>query len=66
MAETTIYLKKGTSPEIIQRAEQILNQLEGTERVLIDTSDGEIKLEYNGDVLAENKIISVLTEQGLL
>lgn len=41
MAETTIFVKEATTDSIIQQIEQLLNQIDGVERVLIDTEDGE-------------------------
>lgn len=46
MAETSFYVQGATKSEPIQQIEHLLHGLEGIERVLIDTEDGEVKVEY--------------------
>ena len=45
--EETIFIKQATSEKPIQAIEQCLHELNGIERVLIDTDDGEVKIEYD-------------------
>ncbi|GFZ87334.1 hypothetical protein GCM10010978_28910 [Compostibacillus humi] len=66
MAETTIFVKEATTDSIIQQIEQLLNQIDGVERVLIDTEDGEVKLEFDTDKITEEEIASMLMEQNYL
>ncbi|HLT55265.1 MAG TPA: hypothetical protein VK057_04095 [Bacillota bacterium] len=66
MAETTIFVKEATTDSIIQQIEQLLNQIDGVERVLIDTEDGEVKLEFDMDKITEEEIASMLMEQNYL
>lgn len=66
MAETTIFVKEATIDSIIQQIEQLLNQIDGVERVLIDTEDGEVKLEFDTDKITEEEIASMLMEQNYL
>lgn len=66
MAETTIFVKEATTDSIIQQIDQLLNQIDGVERVLIDTEDGEVKLEFDMDKITEEEIASMLMEQNYL
>lgn len=66
MAETTIFVKEATTDSIIQQIEQLLNQIDGVERVLIDTEDGEVKIEFDMDKITEEEIASMLMEQNYL
>lgn len=66
MAEITFFVKEATTGQVIQQIEQILNEYDGMERVLIDTEDGEIKIEFNDDVITEEQIATALMEQNYL
>lgn len=58
MAELTIFVnEKG---EGLQQIEQTLNQLDGIERVLGDTDDGELKIAFDDGKISGNRIISIL------
>jgi copper chaperone CopZ len=62
MSEQTIFIKEATSePEII-KVEEILNQLSGIERVLIDTDDGEVKIEFDEMIISKERIITILID----
>ena len=54
--EETIFIKQATSEKPIQAIEQCLHELNGVERVLIDTDDGEVKIEFDeqGDFKGKN------------
>ena len=47
MAEATVFVKEAIEPGAIQLIETFLNQLEGIERVFIDTADGEVIVEFD-------------------
>lgn len=66
MAEITFFVKEATTGQVIQQIEQILNEYDGMERVLIDTEDGEIKIEFNDDIITEEQIATALMEQNYL
>ncbi|MBU8792419.1 hypothetical protein NSA56_13205 [Oceanobacillus caeni] len=66
MAEITLFVKEATTGQVIQQIEQILNEYDGMERVLIDTEDGEIKIEFNDDIITEEQIATALMEQNYL
>jgi copper chaperone CopZ len=57
MAEETIFVKEATSSQSIQQIEQLLNELSGIERVLIDTGDGEVKVQYDDKRISKERII---------
>ncbi len=58
MAEITIYANEATSGEPIQQIEQALHQLDGIERVLADTDDGELKIEFDEEKFQENELLA--------
>ena len=63
MAEITFFVKEATTGQVIQQIEQILNEYDGMERVLIDTGDGELKIEFNDDIITGEQIATALMEQ---
>lgn len=62
MTEETIFIKEATSEETIQAIEQFLHELNGVERVLIDTDDGEVKIEYDEKVISKERIMITLNQ----
>lgn len=62
MSETTIFVKEATSSSQIQQIEEILNRLDGIIRVLIDTTDGEIKIEFDHKELSREDIEMAIRE----
>jgi frataxin-like iron-binding protein CyaY len=66
MAEITFFVKEATTGQVIQQIEQILNEYDGMERVLIDTEDGELKIEFNDDIITGEQIATALLEQNYL
>ncbi|MFD2759611.1 heavy-metal-associated domain-containing protein [Lentibacillus juripiscarius] len=62
MAEITIYANEATSGEPIQQIEQALHQLDGIERVLADTDDGELKIEFDEEKISGKRIVGTLQE----
>ncbi|WP_068674856.1 heavy-metal-associated domain-containing protein [Oceanobacillus sp. Castelsardo] len=66
MAEITFFVKEATTGQVIQHIEHFLNEYDGMERVLIDTEDGEIKIEFNDNVITEEQIATALMEQNYL
>jgi copper chaperone CopZ len=60
--EETIFIKEATSEEPIQAIERFLHELNGVERVLIDTDDGEIKIEFDDRVISRERIIITLNQ----
>lgn len=62
MSEATILIKEATNAKQIQEVEYLINQLEGVERVLIDTADGEVKVEFDDQVVSKEDILSILKD----
>ena len=60
--EETIFIKQATSEEPIQAIEQCLHELNGVERVLIDTDDGEVKIEYDEQMISRERIMITLNQ----
>lgn len=62
MAEETIFVSGATSEEPIQQVEQLLNQLDGVERVLVDTADGEVKIKFDDKRVSRERIVITLQQ----
>jgi copper chaperone CopZ len=65
VADMTIFIKEATSKQPIQTLETILMQMDGIERALVDTEDGEVKITYNESQVAQEKIKNKIQEHGL-
>lgn len=65
MYNATIYVKEATSGGAIQTVESLLLQSEGIERAIVDTDDGEIKVEFDHNKISHQQIITMLEEHGL-
>ncbi|WP_085991547.1 heavy-metal-associated domain-containing protein [Oceanobacillus senegalensis] len=66
MTEVTFFVKEATTEPEIQQIEQLLNEYDGMERVLIDTDDGELKIEFDENIITEEQIATALIEQNYL
>lgn len=62
MTEETLFIQEATSSEPIQQIEQFLHELNGVERVLIDTNDGEVKIEFDEKKVSRERIIITLRQ----
>ena len=62
MAEETILIPSATSRAPIQQIQQLLQGKDGIERVLIDTNDGELKIEYDEKKISSENIHAHLKE----
>jgi copper chaperone CopZ len=62
MTEETIFIKEATSGESIQAIERFLHELNGVERVLIDTDDGEVKIEFDEKVISRERIMITINQ----
>jgi sulfur transfer complex TusBCD TusB component (DsrH family) len=47
MAHSTFFISEATGEKGIQSLERFLINYNGIERALVDTDDGEVKIEYN-------------------
>ena len=62
MAEETISVNEATSGEPIQQIERLLNQLDGIERVLVDTADGDVKIAFDDKKISRERIVLTLQQ----
>lgn len=62
MAVETIFVNEATSEKPIQEIESLLNQLDGIERVLLDTTDGEVKVEFDDKKISIEQIVITLKQ----
>ncbi|MCM3729505.1 hypothetical protein M3226_28365 [Neobacillus cucumis] len=65
VANLTIYVKDAVNEQPIQSLESILSQMDGIERALVDTEDGEVKIEYNETRVSPEKIKETVLQHGL-
>ncbi|ADU94129.1 heavy-metal-associated domain-containing protein [Geobacillus sp. Y412MC52] len=64
MAEATFYIDGATSPQPIARIERLLSGLDGVERSLVDTEDGEVKIQFDEKKISEECIVLTLQQHG--
>ncbi|WP_047986055.1 hypothetical protein [Ornithinibacillus californiensis] len=62
MNEHTIFVKEATTESGIWEVELLLNQLHGIERVIVDTNDGEVKIEFDDKLISKEQIVTTLVE----
>ncbi|QHC05831.1 hypothetical protein GRQ40_11395 [Anoxybacillus sp. PDR2] len=62
MSEATFFVTEAVSQQSIQQIEQLLSSLDGVERVLIDTADGEIKVEFDDKKISKERMIITLQQ----
>lgn len=62
MSKATIFVKEAAGERQIQQIEQLITQIEGVERVLLDTDDGELKIEFDDRKVSKEEIISTLEQ----
>jgi len=65
VANLTIYVKDAVNEQPIQSLESILSKMDGIERALVDTEDGEVKIEYNETQVSPDKIKETVLQHGL-
>lgn len=66
MAEVTITVKGATSGPPIQEIEHFLHEFDGIDRVLVDTADGELKIEFDEKKISGDRIIGSLQQQNFM
>ncbi|MEH7331846.1 hypothetical protein V7161_04360 [Neobacillus drentensis] len=62
----TVNLNVAGKDQSIQTLETILFGMDGIERALVDTEDGEVKIEYNENELSQEKIRNTILQNGYL
>ncbi|WP_044022525.1 heavy-metal-associated domain-containing protein [Bacillus sp. SG-1] len=62
--ELTLYVKEATERGTIQELENILLKLNGVERALVDTEDGEVKISYDGSQISRKEVEENIQQNG--
>lgn len=65
MADITFFVKEAVKEQPIQTLETILMEMEGVERALVDIEDGEVKIAYNENQVAQENIKNRIKQHGL-
>jgi hypothetical protein len=65
MDEMTLRVKEATDRTAIQNLENALLSLDGIERALVDTGDGEVKITYNSDKISRVEVEEIIQQNGL-
>jgi copper chaperone CopZ len=64
METITIFVKEAISEKPIQELESIVSTMEGVERALVDTADGEVKITFDSQQLSKEAILEKIREDG--
>ncbi|MGJ9385361.1 MULTISPECIES: heavy-metal-associated domain-containing protein [Salipaludibacillus] len=59
----TLFIKEATNEEPIQTLETVLMQMDGIERALVDTKDGEVKITYHESQISEEEITGTIQKR---
>jgi cation transport ATPase len=62
--ELTLYVKEATERGSIQDLENILLKMNGVERALVDTEDGEVKITYNANQISRQELEENIHQKG--
>lgn len=64
METITLFVKEATSEKPIRALEAIVTAMEGVERALVDTSDGEVKITFDEKQLTEEQLVETIKQDG--
>jgi hypothetical protein len=64
LKETTFFIKEAASPSVIESLEDVLTDIEGVERALVDLTDGGVKIQFNENQISEEQIAFILQGHG--
>jgi cation transport ATPase len=64
MGTSTFFINKIDGEKDIQSLEQYLSAIPGIERVLMDTADNELKIEFNEQEIEQKYIVEKIEGQG--
>lgn len=64
METITIFVKEATSEKPIQELESVITAVDGVERALVDTADGEVKITYDNKRLSKEVIVEKIRQDG--
>ncbi|WP_078410079.1 heavy-metal-associated domain-containing protein [Priestia abyssalis] len=62
MNETTFFLKETATDQSIINVEHILAGMKGIEKVSVDTTDGEVKVEFDHTKISRERIAITLQQ----
>ncbi|KKK37759.1 metal ABC transporter ATPase [Mesobacillus campisalis] len=65
MKEITLFVREATEEQPIKTLETILVDLDGIERALVDTDDGEVKIIYNEEQVTADWIKYKIKQYGM-
>lgn len=65
MKDLTIFVKEATKEQPIASLENILVQMKGIERALVDTEDGEVKIIFDEEQLTPEMIKNSIEMNGM-
>jgi copper chaperone CopZ len=65
MEEMTLFVKEATNGSAIQTLETALLELNGIERALVDTEDGEVKVTYNQETITKQEVEQKIQQHGM-
>ncbi|WP_033369759.1 heavy-metal-associated domain-containing protein [Siminovitchia fordii] len=60
----TVYIDVANNKQAIEKLEEILLQLNGVERALVDIDDGEVKITFSEKELSHEAILSTISRNG--
>ena len=64
MKTITLFVKEATSEKPIRALEAVITAIDGVERALIDTTDGEVKITFDEKVLDQEQLIERIRQDG--
>ncbi len=64
MDSMTVYIDVANNKQAIEKLEEILLQLNGVERALVDIDDGEVKITFSETELSHEAVLSTISRNG--
>jgi len=63
--KTTTFTLHNENKDNYRELEKFLLTIDGVERALIDVNDGDLKVEYDEDLISEENVIEELKNKGI-
>lgn len=64
MKTISLFVKEATSEKPIRALEGVITAMDGVERALVDTADGEVKITFDEKVLSQEQLIERIRQDG--
>lgn len=64
METITLFVKEATSEKSIRALEAVIIAMDGVERALVDTADGEVKITFDEKILDQQQLIERIRQDG--